>query len=247
MNKRVWRQLVIMPFLMAMTLLCAGFSCSESGQKNDEVEVRTARLRMVEQQLRQRGIRDERVLQVMADIPRHLFVPPAWRSSAYTDSPLPIGEGQTISQPYIVAFMTETLELQGTETVLEIGTGSGYQAAVLSRLAKKVYSIEIISELAETARTRLTALGFTNVTVIVGDGNAGWPQGGPYDAIIVTAAAPRIPQALVKQLAEGGRMVLPVERGKEQDLLRLWKHRGKITQEDLGPVRFVPLVGEHAT
>src|SRR5581483_186568 len=140
MNKRVWRQLVIMPFLMAMTLLCAGFSCSESGQKNDEVEVRTARLRMVEQQLRQRGIRDERVLQVMADIPRHLFVPPAWRSSAYTDSPLPIGEGQTISQPYIVAFMTETLELQGTETVLEIGTGSGYQAAVLSRLAKKVYS-----------------------------------------------------------------------------------------------------------
>jgi len=207
--------------------------------------MRTARLRMVEQQLRRRGIRDERVLQVMAEIPRHLFVPSAWRSSAYADSPLPIGEGQTISQPYIVAFMTETLELRGTETVLEIGTGSGYQAAVLSRLAKKVYSVEIIPELAETARTRLAALGFINVTVIVGDGNAGWPQGSPYDAIIVTAAAPQIPPALVAQLADGGRMVLPVERGKEQDLLRLRKHNGKITKEDLGPVRFVPLVDGH--
>jgi protein-L-isoaspartate(D-aspartate) O-methyltransferase len=139
--------------------------------------------------------------------------------------------------------MTESLRLKGTETVLEIGTGSGYQAAVLSVLAQKVYSIEIIPELAETARGRLAALGYKNVEVIVGDGNLGWSQGGPYNAIIVTAAAPQIPPALIEQLAEGGRLVLPVEIGTEQHLQRLQKVDGKITQEDLGLVRFVPLVG----
>lgn len=207
-----------------------------------ETHFQAARQQMVEGQLRQRDIRDERVLQAMATVPRHLFVPPTWRSQAYDDGPLPIGEEQTISQPYIVALMTESVRLKGTETVLEIGTGSGYQAAVLSVLAKKVYSIEIIPELAETARERLTAQGYKNVEVIIGDGNLGWQAGSPYDAIIVTAAAPQIPPALIEQLAEGGRFVLPLEIGNEQHLLRLQKVDGKITQEDLGLVRFVPLV-----
>jgi protein-L-isoaspartate(D-aspartate) O-methyltransferase len=215
---------------------------NEEDKSESEIQFQAARQQMVEGQLRQRDIRDERVLQAMATVPRHLFVPPAWRSQAYDDGPLPIGEEQTISQPYIVALMTESLRLKGTETVLEIGTGSGYQAAVLSVLAKKVYSIEIIPELAETARKRLAALGYKNVEVMVGDGNLGWAQGSPYDAIIVTAAAPQIPPALIEQLAEGGRMVLPVEVGNEQHLLRLQKVSGKIMQEDLGLVRFVPLV-----
>jgi protein-L-isoaspartate(D-aspartate) O-methyltransferase len=211
-------------------------------KSESEIHFQAARQQMVEGQLRQRDIRDERVLQAMATVPRHLFVPPAWRSQAYDDGPLPIGEEQTISQPYIVAVMTESLRLKGTETVLEIGTGSGYQAAVLSVLAKKVHSIEIIPELAETARERLAALGYKNVEVSVGDGNLGWPQGSPYNAIIVTAAAPQIPPALIEQLAEGGRFVLPLEIGSEQHLLRLQKVDGKIMQEDLGLVRFVPLV-----
>jgi protein-L-isoaspartate(D-aspartate) O-methyltransferase len=211
--------------------------------ENEEDEFRAARLKMVEQQLHQRGIRDERVLQAMAEVPRHLFVPETWRSSAYTDGPLPIGEEQTISQPYIVALMSEALELQGAETVLEIGTGSGYQAAVLSRLAKQVYSIEIIPQLAETARVRLAALGYTNVTVLVGDGNLGWPQASPYTAIMVTAAAPQIPPALLEQLADGGRMVLPVTVDRDiQHLVRLQKQGGEVAREDLGAVRFVPLV-----
>lgn len=211
-------------------------------KSESEVHFHAARQQMVEGQLRQRDIRDERVLQAMATVPRHLFVPPAWRSQAYDDGPLPIGEEQTISQPYIVAVMTESLRLKGTETVLEIGTGSGYQAAVLSVLAKKVYSIEIIPELAETARERLAALGYKNVEVIVGDGNLGWPQGSPYNVIIVTAAASQIPPVLIEQLAEGGRFVLPLEIGSDQHLLRLQKVEGKITQEDLGLVRFVPLI-----
>jgi protein-L-isoaspartate(D-aspartate) O-methyltransferase len=229
--------------VVIFAVLSQGFSCSEGSGQDKEANFRTARLDMVEHQLRQRGIRDERVLQAMSEIPRHLFVPEPWRSWAYVDGPLPIGEEQTISQPYIVAFMSESLELQGTETVLEIGTGSGYQAAVLSRLAKQVYSIEIIPQLAETARTRLAALGYANVTVIVGDGNLGWSQASPYSAIMVTAAAPRIPQALLDQLADGGRMVLPVVvSGGEQQLVRLRKQGGVVTRENLGAVRFVPLV-----
>lgn len=211
--------------------------------EDKENALRVARLQMVEQQLRQRGIRDERVLSAMTEVPRHRFVPQFWRSASYSDNPLPIGQEQTISQPYIVALMSESLELKGHETVLEIGTGSGYQAAVLSRLAQRVYSIEIIPKLADAARAQLLALGCANVTVIVGDGNDGWKQGGPYDAIIVTAAAPQIPPALVEQLAEGGRMVLPVKKGEEQYLLRLRKQDGKILEDDLGVVRFVPLVG----
>ena len=240
------RILGILALLLIGTVVCGscGFSTNGDDKREKETRFQAARQQMVEGQLRQRDIRDERVLQAMATVPRHLFVPPAQRPQAYDDGPLPIGQEQTISQPYIVALMTESLRLKGTETVLEIGTGSGYQAAVLSVLAKKVYSIEIIPELAETAQERLTALGYKNVEVIVGDGNLGWPQGSPYDAIIVTAAAPQIPPALIEQLAEGGRMVLPVEVGNEQHLLRLQKVDGKITQEDLGLVRFVPLVGD---
>lgn len=245
MRKSICYKRAIAPFLMALMLPCLGFSCSENEGKIDESHLRAARLRMVEQQLRRRGIHDDRVLQAMAEIPRHLFVPQAYQSSAYEDGPLPIGEGQTISQPYIVALMSESLELQGTETVLEIGTGSGYQAAVLSRLAKHVYSIEIIPELADTARKRLASLGFSNVTVIVGDGNLGWPQGGPYAGILVTAAAPQLPSLLVDQLADGGRLVLPlVVNTDEQHLLRLRKRGDKLVREDLGAVKFVPLVGE---
>jgi protein-L-isoaspartate(D-aspartate) O-methyltransferase len=221
----------------------SGCSVNDKDVGDEEKSLRSARLLMVEEQLRYRGIHDERVLQAMTEIPRHRFVPEAWRFSAYSDGPLPIGEGQTISQPYIVALMSENLALKGTETVLEIGTGSGYQAAVLGRLARQVYSVEIIPELAEAARARLLALGVTNVQVITGDGNYGWAEGGPYEAIIVTAVAPEVPPALLEQLAEGGRMVLPVEKGEEQYLLRLQKRGGKIFEEDLGPVRFVPLVG----
>ena len=229
--------------LVIFLLFACGFSTNGKVRDLDDHWFRTARLKMVEQQLRQRGIQDKRVLEAMATIPRHLFVPPELRLHAYDDNPLPIGEGQTVSQPYIVAFMSESLLLTGTETVLEIGTGSGYQAAVLSHLAKQVYSIEILPALAATARSRLGALGYDNVTVIVGDGNQGWAPESPYEAIMVTAAAPQIPPALLAQLADGGRLVLPVERGRKQHLLRLRKNGGTVTQEDLGPVRFVPLIG----
>jgi len=228
--------------LTILLLLGCGFSTNGSGGQDEEARFRAARVQMVEQQLRQRGIRDERVLQAMATIPRHHFVPPALRTRAYDDQPLPIGAGHPISQPYIVALMSESLLLTGAETVLEVGTGSGYQAAVLSRLAKHVYSIEILPRLAETARSRLTALGYSNAIVVVGDGNRGWAPGSPYDAIIVTAAAPQVPPALLNQLAEGGRLVLPVRVGEKQHLLRLRKAGGKVTQEDLGLVQFVPLI-----
>jgi len=237
-RRGVWLFLVVV-----FSFLGQGFSCNAHVAQDEGDGFRTARLEMIEKQLRRRGIRDERVLQAMAEIPRHLFVPASWRSFSYEDGPLPIGAEQTISQPYIVALMSESLELQGTETVLEVGTGSGYQAAVLSRLAKRVYSIEIIPQLAETARVRLTELGYTNVTVIVGDGNLGWPQAGPYDAIMVTAAAPEIPRTLLEQLADGGRMVLPVTVvGDVQELLRLRKTGETVARENLGAVRFVPLV-----
>ncbi len=223
---------------------CLPGGCVPSGHTGQEDRAYTsARQTMVTQQIKKRGIRDERVLHALTQVPRHLFVPPAYRDRAYQDEPLSIGQGQTISQPYIVALMSERLLLTGTEKVLEIGTGSGYQAAVLSHLAQQVYSIEILPQLMDTARQRLQQLGYTNVTVILGDGNLGWEQESPYDAIIVTAAARHIPPTLIQQLAEGGRMVLPVERNEQQHLLRLRKRDGQIIEEELGLVRFVPLVG----
>jgi protein-L-isoaspartate(D-aspartate) O-methyltransferase len=204
---------------------------------------RADRLRMVRNQIEGRGIRDPRVLQAMHDVPRHLFVPSERRHLAYVDGPLPIGGGQTISQPYIVALMTELLELSGDERVLEVGTGSGYQAAVLSKLAEKIYSLERIPELAEQARVRLSDLGSSNVEVHVGDGSEGLPDHAPFDGILVTAAAPRVPEALKEQLADGGVLVLPVGSRAGQ-ILERWRREGDLYRaEKIAPVAFVPLIG----
>jgi protein-L-isoaspartate(D-aspartate) O-methyltransferase len=202
------------------------------------------RARMVETQIVSRGVRDPRVLEAMKDVPRHLFVEPAEQPRAYDDSPLPIAGNQTISQPYIVALMTELLDLSPQERVLEIGTGSGYQSAVLSKLCREVYSIEIVPELAREAAARLQRLGYANVTVREGDGYRGWPEHAPFDGVIVTAAPERIPQPLLDQLAPGGRMVIPVG-GFFQELKVFRKDSaGRITEEAILPVRFVPMTGE---
>jgi protein-L-isoaspartate(D-aspartate) O-methyltransferase len=184
------------------------------------------------------------VLNAMAAVPRHRFVPPAWQTQAYADRPLPIGHGQTISQPFIVALMTELLDLKGGERVLEIGTGSGYQAAVLAELAREVYTIEIVDPLGRQAADALKALGYRNVEVRVGDGYRGWPERAPFDAIIVTAAPPAIPQALIDQLRPGGRMVVPVGRQFETQVLTVIEKRadGSIARRPVLPVRFVPMV-----
>jgi protein-L-isoaspartate(D-aspartate) O-methyltransferase len=202
------------------------------------------RARMVETQIVARGVRDPRVLEAMREVPRHLFVDASQRAEAYEDHPLPIPGHQTISQPYIVALMTELLDLQPGETVLEIGTGSGYQSAVLAKLAREVYSIEIVPELAREAAERLKRLGYINVIVREGDGYRGWPEHAPFDAIIVTAAPERIPEPLLDQLAPGGRMVIPVG-GFFQELKVFRKDaNGKVSEKDVLPVRFVPMTGE---
>ena len=199
---------------------------------------------MVTHQLMKRGIRDERVLKAMREVPRHLFVPARYRSIAYDDMPLPIGHGQTISQPLMVAMMTETLRLRGNERVLEIGTGSGYQAALLARLAKVVFTIERISELAAEARATLSILGITTVHVLVADGTLGLPEHAPYDAIVVTAGAPHVPLPLVDQLKIDGRLVIPVGGRLEQTLVRVTKTGSGPQTEHLSGCRFVPLIGE---
>jgi protein-L-isoaspartate(D-aspartate) O-methyltransferase len=197
--------------------------------------------KMVNSQIISRGISDQKVIEVMKNTPRHLFVRDNLKESAYDDGPLPIGEDQTISQPYIVANMTELLNLKGHEKVLEIGTGSGYQAAVLSKLVKNCYSIELIKILADSAAKRLNRLGYHNVTVKCGDGYKGWPEFAPFDCIIITAAPEEIPEKLVQQLKIGGKMVLPV--GKYyQDLVLIHKTKNGITKENIIPVRFVPMV-----
>ena len=203
-----------------------------------------ARLTMVRSQLQRRGITDARVLQAMQEVPRHLFVPLEWRHEAYSDRPLPIGDDQTISQPYMVAIMAQSLALQGYESVLEIGTGSGYQAAVLSRLAAQVFSLEYFAALADSARALLQRLGYTNVEVIVGDGGLGLPAQAPYESIIVAAAAPHVPHPLLAQLAEGGRLVIPVGSATNQDLLIITRHGEDYAQERSVPCRFVPLLGQ---
>ena len=202
------------------------------------------RQRMVMQQLVKRGIEDPRVLQAMCDIPRHLFVPAHHRAMAYEDMPLAIGHEQTISQPLMVAMMTAALQLHGHERVLEIGTGSGYQAAILSRLAVVVFSIERIPELAAQARATLAMAGMMNVHVIVGDGSLGMPEHGPYDAIVVTAASPKIPPALLGQLKPSGRLIIPVGDRYEQTLVRVTEASSGPQVEHLGGCRFVPLIGQ---
>lgn len=200
---------------------------------------------MVELQMRQRGIKDERILAAFLEVPRHEFVPPEYLSEAYEDHPLPIGEGQTISQPYMVAVMTEALELQGDERVLDVGTGSGYQTAILARLVREVYSIEKYESLAHQAEERLRWLGISNATVVVGDGSQGYPPAAPYHGIVVTAGAPRVPPALVEQLLDQGRLVIPVGDMYSQELLQVCKQGGKTTQRTINYCRFVPLTGKY--
>ncbi len=213
---------------------------SESNPKGD---FKAMREKMVETQIKARGVKDPRVLSALLKVERHRFVPQEYLGSAYSDQPLPIGEGQTISQPYIVALMTELLELKGNEKVLEIGTGSGYQSAVLAELAKEVYTIEIVEPLASRARNRLLELGYQNIKVKAGDGYLGWPEAEPFDAIIITCAPDHIPEPLVEQLKEGGRMVLPVG-AYAQELKKIVKRSGKIETTDIIPVVFVPMTGE---
>jgi len=196
---------------------------------------------MVLKQIEGRGVSDPRVVKAMREVPRHLFVPKEMRRSAYQDYPLPIGHNQTISQPYIVALMTEVLKLEGNEKVLEIGTGSGYQAAVLSKLCKQAFTIEILKPLADQAREILNRLGYENVTVRHGDGYKGWPEEAPFDAIIVTAAPPEVPPKLVEQLKTGGRMVIPVGT-LIQELMLIEKKKDGVVEKRLLPVRFVPMV-----
>jgi len=203
------------------------------------------RNRMVERQIEARGIHDIRVLAAMREIPRHHFIPPPYDQSAYDDNPLPIGNGQTISQPYIVALMTELLRPKRSDNVLEIGAGCGYQAAVLSRLVHRLTTIERIPAIVILARNNLTSLGIQNVEVIEGDGTQGYPQNAPYDGIMVTAATPEIPRVLVDQLAEGGRLVAPVGARDIQEMMTLEKQGGRLIPEYHGGVRFVPLIGKH--
>ena len=201
------------------------------------------RVRMVREQIERRGISDPRVLRAMESVPRHLFVPEPFRASAHDDGPLPLGEGQTISQPYIVAFMSEAIRPRPTDHVLEVGTGSGYQTAVLSRLVGQVDTIEVRRTLADLARERLRKIGCANVTVRVGDGHGGLPGEAPFDAIIVTAAPQEIPPALLEQLAVGGRLVIPLGT-LDQELVRVTRRESGIDREVLLPVRFVPLIRE---
>ncbi len=208
------------------------------------INFQKARDRMVETQLAGRGISDQRVLDAMRKVPRHFFVDEALQEQAYSDHPLPIADKQTISQPYIVALMTEKLELQGHEKVLEIGTGSGYQAAILAELAQRVFSIERLPGLAYRANQALRKLGYTNVIVRVSDGTLGWPDEAPFDGIIVTAGAPKVPQPLVDQLAMGGRLVVPVGDRLSQSLMLVERVPEGIRRADLGGVRFVDLVGK---
>lgn len=203
------------------------------------------RSRMVETQIAARGVKDERVLSAMRSVPRHLFVPAAYRDVAYSDCPLPIGRGQTISQPYIVAVMTELLAVKPEDRVLEIGAGSGYQAAILARLAKTVISIERINEVAEMARENLSRFGIGNVMIITGDGTIGYPEQAPYDAVLITAATPEVPPPLIDQLAEGGRLVAPVGSRDLQELVRIIKKKDQAIREFFGGVVFVPLLGRY--
>jgi len=229
--------------LAALAPMALGASCGGPSAPPPREALDVRRQAMVAEQIAARGIADPRVLAAMERVPRHRFVPEEMVPFAYQDSPLPIGQGQTISQPYIVAFMTAALELDGSEKVLEIGTGSGYQAAILGECAREVFTMEIVEPLAERSRELLSALGYGNVRVRAGDGYRGWPEAAPFDGIVVTAAPDHVPPALVEQLAIGGRMVLPVGEW-EQELVVLEKTAAGVSRRTLLPVRFVPMTGE---
>ena len=228
--------------------LLVSWQLTVSGCGAAEADFSAARERMVKQQLAAPGrdITNARVLAVMGKVPRHEFVPAYLRNLAYSDLPLPIGHDQTISQPFIVAFMTEKLEPKATDKVLEIGTGSGYQAAVLAELVRNVYTIEIVEPLARRAEADLKRLGYTNVFVRAGDGYKGWPEAAPFDAVIVTCAPEHVPQPLVEQLREGGRMIIPVGPAGNQELYLLYKKSDKVEKRAVLPVRFVPMTGKDA-
>jgi protein-L-isoaspartate(D-aspartate) O-methyltransferase len=215
------------------------------GTATATIQFDSARKEMVARQIRDRGIHSQSVLDAMLAVPRHEFVPASCLAEAYDDKPLQIGEAQTISQPYMVAAAAEALAIEPADRVLEIGCGSGYQAAVLSHLAREVFAIEFRTHLAASARERLSRLGYKNVSVVSGDGSLGWPLASPYQAILVSAAAPAVPSALVDQLAEGGRLVIPVGHADQQDLMLLVKKENRVTQQTLFPCRFVPLLGLH--
>jgi|TARA_B100000035_G_scaffold315471_1_gene336673 protein-L-isoaspartate(D-aspartate) O-methyltransferase len=234
-------------FYLQLTILLACVNVEGQSIENNTLFYQLLRQAMIEDQIIDRGVSDEKVIKAMADIPRHLFVKESLRDLAYADGPLPIGYNQTISQPYIVAYMTEILQPDTHHTVLEVGTGSGYQAAILSKLVHHVYSIEIITELGKEAADRLERLGYDNVTVRIGDGYKGWEKHAPFDRIIVTAAPEQIPEKLVEQLKPGGRMVLPVgETLLGQDMLVVKKDKtGQVTTQETIPVRFVPMIHEH--
>jgi len=232
--QRVWQWL-------AVAVLAAGGCGQKALQPSDFA---AQRQQMVERQLMTRGINDQRVLAAMAKVPREEFVTQEARSASYEDGPLPIGYGQTISQPYIVAFMTEQLRPKPSDRVLEIGTGSGYQAAILAKLVSDVYSIEIVEPLAKNAEAILQRLGYKNVHLKIGDGYKGWPDAAPFDAIIVTCAPDKVPQPLIDQLKDGGRMVIPVGDIFAQQLYLLEKKNGQLKQSATLPVRFVPMSSE---
>jgi len=227
-------------FIAAAVATCTG---SEEKQAGHDIDYQRLRLEMVSRQIEARGVIDKAVLDAMRTVERHLFVPDSLRRFAYDDYPLPIGEDQTISQPYIVALMTELLRLDKKDKVLEVGTGSGYQAAVLAELVDSVFTIEIIPELGNRADTLLSELGYDNVRVLVGDGFMGWPDHAPYDAIIVTCAPAEIPSPLLEQLNDGGRLVIPVGTSW-QELILATKHDGEISTRSVIPVRFVPMTGK---
>lgn len=220
-------------------------NCAGQNTKKSDDQYLLARKEMVQKQIAARGISDKRVLQAMEKVPRHLFVSENYQAEAYCDYPLPIGEGQTISQPYIVAIMTELAALKGDEKVLEIGTGSGYQAAILSLLCDEVYSIEYIESLAKTAKQRLIELGYKNIYVKNGDGFIGWTEASPFDVVIITCALPYIPDSLVRQLKQGGRIVAPIGEEYETQILTVFEKKdNKLTKTEYEPVRFVPMKGE---
>jgi len=227
-------------YLLFLIFTLSGVSTCSALDGDDFPRLRE---RMVESQIIDRGVNDPNVIKAMKKVPRHLFVPEKYRAFSYADQPLPIGEGQTISQPYIVAFMTEALRLDPGDRVLEIGTGSGYQAAILAELISEVYSIEIIEALSKRARETLDRLGYRNIYIKTGDGHKGWPQKAPFDAIIVTCAPEKIPRPLIEQLKEGGRMIVPVGRaGGVQKLVRAVKKGGRLDAHEAMLVRFVPMV-----
>jgi len=234
-----------LPLLACGAVLALCLSC-QTGSRGPAESYDAARKRMVEDQIEGRGVEDDRVIAAMLAVPRHEFIPEQYRHYAYHDSPVPIGNGQTISQPYIVALMTEELSLSTADRVLEVGTGSGYQAAVLAEIVQEVYTIEIVEPLAREAEERLEHLGYDNVKIKVGDGYEGWEEHAPYDRVIVTCAPTAIPQPLIDQMKEGGIMVIPVGSAGFQYLYRVKKYMGEAQTEKVIPVSFVPLTGPHA-